>query len=97
MADQQSRSYLFVAVDRAARRVYLEMHKDKSAQSAQRFLERLHEASPFRIRIILTDNGKEFTDRFIANGEREPTRNHPFDQAWATFEIKHRLIKPKHP
>ncbi|MEC4749578.1 hypothetical protein [Methylomicrobium sp. Wu6] len=28
---------------------------------------------------ILTDNGKEFTDRFTAQGEREPSEKHPFD------------------
>jgi len=54
-------------------------------------------SAAFRIRTILTDNGKEFTDRFIANGAREPTGNHPFDQACAKFGIRHRLIKPKHP
>uniref|UniRef100_UPI003AF940F8 integrase core domain-containing protein n=1 Tax=Thiolapillus sp. TaxID=2017437 RepID=UPI003AF940F8 len=34
----------------------------------------------FIITKVLTDNGKEFTDRFIANGERKPTGQHPFDQ-----------------
>jgi hypothetical protein len=29
---------------------------------------------------ILTDNGKEFTDRFITQGGREQTGKHPFDQ-----------------
>ena len=41
--------------------------------------------------------GKEFTDRFTANGEREPTGNHAFDKACHDLEIEHRLIPVKHP
>ena len=53
--------------------------------------------APFIITKVLTDNGKEFTDRFIANGERKPTGQHPFDQVCQAEGIEHRLIKPKHP
>ncbi len=37
------------------------------------------------------------SDRFIANGERKPTGQHPFDQVCQAEGIEHRLIKPKHP
>ena len=37
MQDQTSRSYLFVAIDRASRWVYLEVRHDKSARSAKLF------------------------------------------------------------
>jgi transposase InsO family protein len=46
---------------------------------------------------ILTDNGKEFTDRFCPTGERKPTGNHLFDQECAEHGIEHRLIKPRKP
>jgi transposase InsO family protein len=46
---------------------------------------------------VLTDNGKEFTDRFCATGERQPTGQHPFDQVCSTYQIDHRLIKPRTP
>jgi transposase InsO family protein len=39
----------------------------------------------------------EFTDRFIAGGEREPTGKHLFDKTCSQHNIEHRLIKPKHP
>lgn len=45
----------------------------------------------------MTDNGKEFTDRFTANGERKPTGQHPFDQVCQANAIEHHLIKPKRP
>jgi len=40
--------------------------KDKSATSAGGFLKRLIDKAPFTINKLLTDNGKEFTDRFCA-------------------------------
>lgn len=97
MADDSSRTYLFVAIDRATRWIYLERFPDKSAQSAQLFLQNAVKAAPFKITKLLTDNGKEFTDRFIVNGEREPTGNHLFDKECTAQNIEHRLIKPKHP
>jgi transposase InsO family protein len=94
MADEDKRSYLFVAIDRATRWVYLQRLTDKSARSAAGFLQRLLGAAPFKITKLLTDNGKEFTDRFCATGERTPTGNHPFDRVCAEQTIEHRLIKP---
>ena len=46
---------------------------------------------------VLTDNGKEFTDRFCATGERDPTGRHRFDRTCESHDIDHRLIKPRHP
>ena len=97
MQDEASRKYLFVAIDRATRWVYLEIRKDKSAKSAPAFLKTLLKKAPFKIRKILTDNGKEFTDRFRAAGERQPTGDHPFDQVCQEAHIEHRLIPPRHP
>ena len=97
MADERSRSYLFVAIDRATRWVYLEIRKDKSARSAQGFLKKLIQAAPFKVQKVLTDNDKAFTDRFSAAGERKPTGTHPFDQVCQTHTIEHRLIKPRRP
>lgn len=94
--DPQKR-YLLVAIDRATRWVYLEVIHDKSAKTTAAFIRRLHEHCSVNIKIILTDNGKEFTDRFTAKGEREPTGSHAFDQACARLNIEHRLIPPKHP
>ena len=97
MPDEAEHRYLFAAIDRASRWVYVEIRPDKTAATAAGFLERLHAKAPFRIRTILTDNGKEFTDRFCATGEREPTGRHVFDQTCTAHGIQHRLIKPRHP
>ena len=97
MPDETSRKYLFAAIDRATRWVYMEIRATKSADSAQRFLKNLIQKAPFVISKILTDNGKEFTDRFCATGQRKPTGNHVFDKVCSTHGIEHRLIKPRHP
>lgn len=97
MQDESHRSYLFVAIDRATRWVHLAVFPDKTAHSAQCFLQEVVEKAPFIINKLLTDNGKEFTDRYIPNGEREPTGNHVFDQVCAQHNIEHRLTKPAHP
>jgi len=97
MPDEETRKYLFVAIDRASRWVHLAIYDDKSATSAAHFVQEVVKKSPFTISKILTDNGKEFTDRYTAKGEREPTGEHIFDKACKTYAIEHRLTKPRHP
>lgn len=97
MADEPSRGYLFVAIDRASRWVYLEVRRSKTAEAARGFLKKLIERAPFHVTHVVTDNGKEFTDRFAATGERKPTGRHPFDRLCADHGIEHRLIRPKRP
>jgi transposase-like protein len=97
MPDEDERKYLFVAIDRASRWVHFEIYDDKSAISTADFVRIVVEKAPFVISKILTDNGKEFTDRYTAQGEREPTGNHLFDKVCKDNEIEHRLTKPRHP
>ena len=97
MADETSRRYLFVAIDRATRWVFVQLAKDKTAASARRFLSALHKACPLRITRILTDNGKEFTDRLFGQRERQASGNHEFDLLCQSLGIEHRLTKPKSP
>ncbi|WP_141699397.1 DDE-type integrase/transposase/recombinase, partial [Candidatus Thiosymbion oneisti] len=97
MPDEDQRTSLFAAIDRATRWVSVEVLKDKSATSASSFLTRLIEQAPFTITKLLTDNGKAFTDRFCATGERQSTGAHAFDQVCADNQIEHRLIKPRTP
>jgi transposase InsO family protein len=97
MPDERERQYLFAAIDRATRWVYVESLPDKSAARASGFLKRLLKAAPFKIATVLTDNGKEFSDRFGATGERAPTGRHAFDRVCTAHAIAHRLIKPRPP
>ncbi len=97
MPDESGRRYLYVAIDRATRWVYLEVLPDKAAKTARRFLKMVARKSPFHIKTVLTDNGKEFTDRFCATGQRQPTGKHEFDLECTEQHIEHRLISPGKP
>ena len=97
MADKNHRRYLFVAIDRATRWVFILIFKAKTAANARRFLRDLERACPMRIRTILTDNGKEFTDHLFGLCKRAATGAHEFDQLCANLEIEHRLTPPKSP
>ena len=79
MVDQDRRRHLFVAIDRATRRVFIRVFNAKTAANAHRFLRGLERACPIRIRSILTDNGKAFTDRLFGLRKRA-TGEHQFDQ-----------------
>ncbi len=97
MADETSRRYLFVAIDRATRWIFIRIFKAKTAANARRFLRDLERACPMRIRTILTDNAKEFTDRLFGLRKRAPTGEHEFDKLCADLDIDHRLTPPKSP
>jgi transposase InsO family protein len=110
MADKTTRRYLFVAIDRATRWVFVRIMPAKTAANARKFLRDLHRACPIRITKILTpshrlqandcramDNGKEFTDRLFASRARAPSGEHDFDLLCAELGIEHRLTPPKSP
>lgn len=96
MPDETQRRYLFVAIDRATRWVYMRTYRDQTEVSSTDFLRRLMQAAPMRIKTILTDNGSQFTDRFTSTG-RVPSGQHVFDTACGTAGIEHRLCPPRHP
>ena len=97
MQDEAKRRYLFVAIDRATRWVFVAIKPNKTAASAKAFLNALHKACPIKIQKLLTDNGKEFTDRLFASRERQPSGHHEFDQLCQALGIEHRLTKPRTP
>ena len=97
MADKERRRYLFVAIDRATRWVFVRIYTAKTAANARRFLRDLDRAAPMKITRILTDNGKEFTDRLFGLRKRAATGNHEFDSLCAELGIEHRLTPPMRP
>lgn len=95
MPDETQRRYLFVAIDRATRWVYTEIRANKTAASARRFLKALHARCPLKIRWVLTDNGKEFTDRLFGVRKRAESGTHEFDDLCTALGIEHRLTRSK--
>jgi transposase-like protein len=98
---ERRKSYAFVAIDRATRYVYVEIHRRRDAKTSAGFLNRFLAHFPHRVHTILTDNGAEFTDRFaVDKNDKPPGRpsgSHPFDQLCKQHGIDHRLTRPYHP
>jgi len=88
-----TRYYLFVAIDRATRVMYYKIYKNKTSENAVAFIEECKEFFPFYITHILTDNGLEFTDKFVGK-TKEVSGNHIFDKACSEEKIDHRLTAP---
>ena len=97
MTDETSRRYLFVAIDRVTRWIFIRIFKTKTAANARRFLRGLERACPIRIRTILTDNGKEFTNRLFGLRKRAATGEHALDRLCVEPSIEQRLTPAKSP
>ena len=96
MPDETKRRYLFVAIDRASRWVYIKIYSNQNQISSEDFLNCLVADCPIKITKILTDNGTQFTDKFTCK-EKTPSGNHVFDKGCKKHNIEHRLIEPRHP
>jgi transposase InsO family protein len=94
----QGKLYLFVAIDRTSKFAVARLVDKANTQTARLFLEAVVAAVPYRVEIVLTDNGIQFAD--LPNNRSGPTarlRGHPFDRACREHGIEHRLTKPNHP
>jgi transposase InsO family protein len=90
---EQGRLYLFVAIDRTSKFAYAELHPDQTRDTACQFLQRLIAVVPYRIHIVLTDNGIQFTNRL----KDRRAFKHLFDRICEGHGIEHRLTKVNHP
>lgn len=97
MADEQARRYVFVAIDRATRWVFSAIKSHKTAAAAKSFLNAVAKVVPFKIQTLLTDNGKEFTDRLFGKRAKDATGADEFDALCKALGIDHRLTKPRTP
>ena len=103
----QGKLYLLVAVDRTSKFAFVELHEKATRRVAGDFLRALIKAVPYKIHIVLTDNGTHFTtpgnvcsaaaDIKLAIENGEPIWAHAFEYACAQNDIDHRITKPRHP
>ncbi|WP_091951833.1 IS481 family transposase [Methylorubrum salsuginis] len=93
VSTEEGKLYLFVAIDRTSKFAFVRLVESAGKMEAAQFLRDLAAAVPYRIHIVLTDNGIQFTSRKrdIWDGE------HIFDRVCAENDIEHRLTKVNHP
>lgn len=90
--------YLFVAIDRATRTLYYKVYDAKTAENASNFFNECIDFFPFKITKVLTDNGFEFTNRFIKNKQGEYCKTpSKFDIILEKNQTEHRLTQPSTP
>lgn len=90
---EKGKVYLFVAIDRHCKFVVAQLYHEQSRQTAATFLQKVLETLPYKVKIVLTDNGIQFTNR-VADKWAVST---PFDAICRQNAIEHRLTLPNHP
>ena len=98
---------MFVAIDRASKFAFVELHDRATRRNASEFLRRLLKAVAYKVHTVLTDNGVQFTtpgnvasavkDIRQALDRGELVWAHGFELVCAKADIDHRLTKPNHP
>ena len=91
------RSYIYVAIDRATRFVWAEVLPDLKTATAAGFVERVLAEAPFAVRVIVTDNGPEWTDRCAGRVRPRATGRHAVDRVCAASGVEHRLTRIRRP
>jgi len=97
---ENRRCYQFTAIDCASRWRYLKIYSDYSNFSSMKFLKEVIKIAPFRIRAIKTDNGSNFTNRYVGylkSSNPFNPRLHAFDLLCQKYNVIHYLIDPGKP
>lgn len=84
--------YQWTAIDECTRFRFVYGFEEHTPENTVKFLKMLIKAFPFRIQTIQTDNGTEFTYKYISETEISP-----LDKVLNKLGIKHKLIPPRTP
>ena len=84
--------YQWTAIDECTRMRFIYGFEEHTPENTVKFLKMLIKAFPFKIQTIQTDNGTEFTYKYISETEISP-----LDKALNKLGIKHKLIPPRTP
>ena len=90
------RYYIFTCIDRVNKIAFIWVTDRKTMEMGKTFLEKVLAFYPYPIHYILTDNGPEFSYKFLPK-RLQTKKEHPFDTVCKTNKIQHRTIKFRHP
>jgi len=93
VSTEEGKLSLFVAIDRTSKFAFVRLVESAGKMEAAQFLRDLIAVVPYRIHIVLTDNGIQFTSRKRDIWDSQ----HIFDRLCAEHAIEHRLTKVNHP
>ncbi len=91
--------YQYTAIDCATRLRVLRYYEELCASNSKDFLDIVIRSFPFKIKILQTDNGVEFTHVFqqVNNHYQNEPKVHALDKLCNKNGITHRLIPPGQP
>lgn len=84
--------YQWTAIDECTRLRFVYAFEEHTPENTVKFLKMLLKVFPFKIQTIQTDNGTEFTYKYISETEKSP-----LDKVLNKLGIKHKLIPPRTP
>ena len=84
--------YQWTAIDECTRYRFVYGFEEHTPENSVKFLRKLAKVFPFKIQTIQTDNGTEFTYKYISE-----TEECPFDTELRKLKIEHKLIPPRTP
>lgn len=84
--------YQWTAIDECTRVRFVYGFEEHTPENSVKFLKMLQKVFPFQIQTVQTDNGTEFTYKYISDTEESP-----FDKALTAAGIVHKLIPPRTP
>ena len=86
------RFYQWTAIDECIRYRFVYAFEEHTPENTVKFLKMLLKEFPFKIQKIQTDNGTEFTYKYIGDNEISP-----LDKVLQALKIPHILIPPRTP
>ncbi len=97
IVDPELRLYQYTAIDEFTRLRFLAAYPEQSTYSSADFLKRLfkwYARRGIQVECVQTDNGPEFTNRFLTDRQDRPSL---FEKTAAELDIRHKLIRPYTP
>ena len=97
IADPELRLFQYTAINEFTRLRFLAAYPEQSTFSSADFLRKLvrwYARRGIRVECVQTDNGPEFTNRFLTGRQDSPSL---FEKTAAELGIRHKLIRPYTP
>ena len=88
--------YQYTAIDEYTRKKYTDFTDEHSTYESTKFLEKVVKYYPFKVKLIQTDNGSEFTNR-LSWRPSDKNKETMFEKKLKELEIEHSLIRPHTP
>lgn len=87
--------YQYTAIDEYSRLVYREMYDEHSTYSSQDFIRKVIAFFPFKIELVQTDNGTEWTNALISNDPKPTLFEEELIKAGISYK-RIRVATPRH-